>query len=89
MARDLKQVNIAEAKAKFSKLVAAAARGDAIIIAKAGTPVAMLVPLERESGRVPIKSGTYKGTMIIPPDFDAPDQDIIDMFENADPIMPR
>jgi prevent-host-death family protein len=85
----MKQFNVAEAKAKFSELVDAAARGDATIIAKSGTPVAMLVPLGYERQRAPVKFGTYKGKMVIPDDFDAPDQDIIDMFENSGPLFPR
>jgi prevent-host-death family protein len=82
----MKQLNVAEAKAKFSELVDAAARGDSTIIAKFGTPVAMLVPLAHER-RAAIKSGTYKGKMEIPADFDAPDQDIVDMFENSGPFF--
>jgi prevent-host-death family protein len=84
----VKQFNVAEAKAKFSELVDAAARGDTAIIAKSGTPVAMLVPLDHEKHRTPVKFGTYKGKMVIPDDFDAPDQDIIDMFENSGPLFP-
>ncbi len=86
--RGMKQLNVAEAKAKFSELVDAAARGDGTIIAKSGTPVAMLVPLAQEN-HPPIKFGTYKGKMEIPADFDAPDQDIIDMFENSGPLFPE
>jgi prevent-host-death family protein len=87
--RVVKQLNIAEAKAKFSELVDAAARGETTVIAKSGTPVAMLVPLDHEKRRGPVKFGTYKGKMVIPADFDAPDQDIIDMFENSGPIFPK
>jgi len=36
-----------------------------------------------------IKFGTLKGKIVIPEDFDAPDQDIIDMFENSGPLFPR
>ena len=85
----VKQFNVGEAKAKFSELVDAAARGDATVIAKSGIPVAMLVPLDYKKRRVPVKFGTYKGKMVIPGDFDAPDQDIIDMFENAGPLIPE
>ena len=53
--RGMKQLNVAEAKAKFSELVDAAARGDATIIAKSGAPVAMLVSLDHEKRRMPIK----------------------------------
>jgi prevent-host-death family protein len=84
----MQQFNLAEAKAKFSELVDAAARGDVSIIAKSGTPVAMLVPLDYEKRAAPIKFGTYKGKMVIPDDFDAPDQDIIDTFENAGQLFP-
>jgi prevent-host-death family protein len=85
--RRMQQFNVAEAKAKFSELVDAAARGDASIIAKSGTPVAMLVPLDHERP-AQIKFGTYKGKMVIPDDFDAPDQDIADAFENSAPLFP-
>lgn len=47
----------------------------------------MLVPLGYEKQRTPVKFGTYKGKMVIPDDFDAPDQDIIDMFKNSSPLL--
>jgi prevent-host-death family protein len=40
------QVNILEAKNQLSKLVKAAARGEEIVIASNGKPVAKLVPVE-------------------------------------------
>jgi prevent-host-death family protein len=77
---DMKQLNLAEAKAKFSELVDAAARGDGTIIAKSGTPVAMLVPLNREK-HAPIKFGTLKGKVWTADDFDDPlPDDVLDGF---------
>jgi prevent-host-death family protein len=38
-------MNVAEAKAKLSELLDAAAAGDDVVIARAGTPVARLVPV--------------------------------------------
>ncbi len=38
------QVNIAEAKARLFELVAAAERGEEVIIARGGRPVARIVP---------------------------------------------
>ncbi len=38
------QMNVAEAKAKLSKLVAAAERGEEVVIARGGRPVVRLVP---------------------------------------------
>ena len=62
-------VNIHEAKTHFSKLLARVVRGEEIVIAKAGQPVARLVP-ERSSPpgrRVP---GIDKGKLKISSDFD-------------------
>ena len=46
-------VNIAEAKAKLSALIEAAARGEEVIIAKAGEPVARLQSLTARPKRRP------------------------------------
>ena len=83
----MKKLNIGEAKAQFSKLVNDAARGKTTIIARGGRPVARIVPYDDKPSK--IKFGTYKGKMAIRADFDAPDQDIIDLFENSAPIFPK
>lgn len=74
-------VNVHAAKTNFSRLVDQAAAGEEIIIAKAGQPVAKLVPLTapvREKRRL----GLLAGRAVIPPDFDAPlPEEIIDTFE--------
>lgn len=44
---DCTVMNIGEAKAHFSELIDRAARGRATIIAKAGTPLAMIVPFQK------------------------------------------
>jgi prevent-host-death family protein len=76
----MKQLNLAEAKAKFSELVDAATRGDGTIVAKSGTPVAMLVPLDHEK-HAPIKFGTLKGKVWMADDFDDPlPDDVLDGF---------
>jgi len=46
-------VNIHEAKTHFSSLVRRAHDGEEILVAKAGTPYAKLVPLERAADRSP------------------------------------
>jgi len=56
----MKQLNLAEAKAKLSHLVSQAAKGKSVIIAKSGIPLAMLVPLDEEKPRR-IKLGALKG----------------------------
>src|SRR5262245_45497762 len=60
-----RQLNVGEAKALFSQLVDEAARGGRFVIAKAGTPVARIVPLEAEPHKFVF--GTLKG-MLSPED---------------------
>ncbi|EME70232.1 antitoxin of toxin-antitoxin system, phd type [Paramagnetospirillum caucaseum] len=63
-------VNLYDAKTHLSQLVERAARGEEIIIAKAGRPLARLVPLEAPGPRrVP---GALAGRVRIGGDFDAP-----------------
>ena len=63
-----KTVNLYEAKTHLSKLVEEASEGAEIIIAKAGTAKARLVPLEQpKRGRKP---GGWEGRIWISDDFD-------------------
>lgn len=63
-------VNIHEAKTHLSKLVERAAAGSEIVIAKAGKPIARLVPLAPT--RPARRLGVLKGKIKVPDDFDAP-----------------
>jgi len=74
------KVNIHEAKTQFSRLLARVESGEEIIIAKAGRPIARLVPIiERPKRRTP---GSAEGKIIISPDFDAPlPESILKAFE--------
>jgi prevent-host-death family protein len=80
----VKTVNIHEAKTHLSRLLAEVAAGQEITIAKAGKPVARLVPV-RASGRES-SMGMDRGHARIAPDFDAPlAEDLLAAFEDADP----
>lgn len=74
------QVNIHEAKTHLSKLLAQVKAGEEIIIAKAGRPIARIVPVvERPVQRL---AGSAKGKVTIAPDFDAPlPEAILEDFE--------
>jgi len=61
-------VNIHAAKTHFSRLVERAAAGEEIVIARAGRPLARLVPLSPARRR----PGLLKGRIRIAADFDAP-----------------
>jgi len=73
------QVNIHEAKTKLSALLRRVADGEEIIIARAGKPLARLVPLRRRSSRV---LGIDDGRFEIPASFDAPlPESVLEDFE--------
>ena len=63
-------VNIHEAKTHLSRLLEQVANGDEVIIAKAGKPVARLVPLDAAPKKR--RLGLLKGKLQVPDDFDAP-----------------
>lgn len=76
----MRTVNIHAAKTQFSRLVEAAAEGEEIVIAKAGKPVARLMPLADRRGKR--RLGALAGKLRVPADFDAPLPDeILDTFE--------
>jgi len=62
--------NLYEAKTSLSHLVDRAAAGEEIVIAKAGVPLAKLIPLSRP--KRPRKPGGWKGKMRIAKNFDEP-----------------
>jgi prevent-host-death family protein len=74
--------NIHDAKTNLSRLLERAAAGEEIIIAKAGKPVARLVPYEQDG--LPRKPGLWKGKVKIASDFDALPESIRTAFQGAD-----
>ncbi|WP_353476827.1 type II toxin-antitoxin system prevent-host-death family antitoxin (plasmid) [Salipiger sp. H15] len=61
------QMDIAEAKAKLSQLVAAAERGEEVVLARAGQPVVRLVPAVPARPR--FRFGVAAGEVKHVPDF--------------------
>jgi prevent-host-death family protein len=77
----MRTVNMHEAKTHFSKLVDSVMKGNEIIIAMAGKPVAKLIPIEKKPKRRP---GALKGKIKITKDFDDPlPEDILSDFEDS------
>jgi prevent-host-death family protein len=62
-------VNIHDAKTQFSRLLKRVAAGQEIVIARAGEPVARLVPFRQPETR---DLGMDAGRVVIAADFDAP-----------------
>ncbi|WP_174273372.1 type II toxin-antitoxin system Phd/YefM family antitoxin [Sphingomonas bacterium] len=83
----LPYVNVHDAKTNFSRLLERAQRGEEIVIAKAGKPVAKLVPITVEaSGQhlPPRQPGRYKGLLGDIPDsvwFDPLPDDELEAWE--------
>ena len=64
------QVNIHEAKTNLSKLLQRVMNGEEVVIAKAGRPIARLLPYNLQpEKRTP---GNDAGKIVIEPNFDEP-----------------
>ena len=71
--------NLSEARSDLSKLVDRAAAGEEIVIAKAGKPMARLVPVEKPPFRRQL--GGWEGKVWIADDFDDPlPDDLLGLF---------
>lgn len=72
-------VNVHEAKTHLSRLLERVAAGEEVTIAKAGKPVATLVPVHAVERR---RLGFDEGRMVIPDDFNEPlPDDVLTAFE--------
>lgn len=72
------EVNIHQAKTHLSKLLERVALGEEVVIAKAGTPVAKLVPVSTKSRKRVL--GSARGDFLVPDNFNEPDPEIERMF---------
>ena len=74
-------VNVHDAKTHLSRLLERAESGEEIVIARAGKPVARLVPYGPE--RPKRVFGRLRGQVVIHGDFDADDDAIAREFEES------
>jgi prevent-host-death family protein len=85
----MKTVNIHEAKTHLSRLLEGVGQGESFIIAKAGKPVAKVVPF---SEKPPQRIGFMEGQFTVPDDIDTPfKKEIEEMFyggELPDTVRP-
>lgn len=70
--------NIHQAKTNLSKLIEKTQKGEEVIIAKAGKPVAKLTAYKEELK--PRKLGLWKGKVWVSDDFDDEDEEINKLF---------
>lgn len=74
----MKTVNIHRAKTELSRLLADVERGEEVTIARAGKPVARLVPVAKRGSRA---FGADRGRVWIAPDFDRLPDDVLADFD--------
>lgn len=80
----MRTVDIHEAKTNLSRLVDAAARGETIVIAKAGKPLVKMTAIDAPVRLCP-RLGFYKGPFSAPNDFVTLDaEEIADLFDGRD-----
>lgn len=65
------QVNVHEAKTRLSRLLVQVEAGQEVVIARAGVPIARLVPCHGRSGGL-APPGAMAGAIQMADDFDAP-----------------
>ncbi|MDZ7851988.1 MAG: type II toxin-antitoxin system Phd/YefM family antitoxin [Halomonas sp.] len=70
-------INIHEAKTHLSRLLARAAQGETVLIAKAGQPIAKLTPIDAPPVGKKHRLGFLAGAFEIPDDFDTMGGDTI------------
>ncbi len=76
------QVNMLEAKNALSRLVAAAERGEDVILARDGKPVAKIVRYQSPKVKPP---GAWKGKVKVSPKWDCPETnaEVAALFEES------
>ncbi len=70
MSSEAVHYNMHDAKTHLSRIIERVERGEEVIIDRAGTPVARVVPLERRTNRTAI--GSLAGQVDLSGDWDSP-----------------
>ncbi len=73
-------VNIQDAKTQLSRLLEQVQAGEDVVIAKAGTPIARLVPYAPQKRKI-APPGAMEGQIWIADDFDAPMDELFDCLK--------
>jgi prevent-host-death family protein len=74
--------NLADMDSRLAELIEAALRGEEVVIARDGVPVAKLVPVGSRRRREP---GRFEGEIVeLDPDWWKPDDELTRLFEDGD-----
>lgn len=78
----MEMFNIHEAKTKLSQLIEMVEGGQEIVIARAGRPMARLVPFVKTAAKR--QGGAWRGQVRVADDFDDTPEGLIKSFEGED-----
>ena len=78
------RVNMHQAKSQLSRLARLVREGEDVVICKSGRPWVRLTPYREPVERR--QPGGLEGQIVIGPDFDAEDDEIIAAFEDRGPF---
>lgn len=84
----MRVTNISEAKASLSKLIEKVLQGEEVVIAKAGKPVARLVPFDEDKTPRDLSLGLWEGQVWMADDFDELPDDMLKAFTGEDHVEP-
>jgi prevent-host-death family protein len=76
----MRTINVHEAKTHLSRLLESVSVGESFIIAKAGKPVAKLVPLDAAPENQKQRLGFLEGEFSVPDDFNEMGKDVIEQL---------
>ncbi len=83
------QINVHEAKTKLSALIASVENGDEVILARAGKPVARIVPYVKKRGGMALGLASHAVLSIPAMDvLDSMDREVEGMFYDVAEVMP-
>jgi len=83
----MRSVNVHEAKTQLSRLLERVESGERVVIARAGVPVAVLVPYQEVARERSL--GLFPGEARMAPDFDLLPDDVAAAFEGEETKHPR
>lgn len=80
----METVNVHEAKTQLSRLLSRVEKGEEIVIANRGVPIAKLVPLQPKKTRLE-SLGRDRGRYVVPTGFNDPlPEDLLGAFEGEE-----
>ena len=79
----MRTVDIGDAKKRLSQLIDQVAKGEPLVITKAGNPLVMISPLDSPTSKRTQRLGFLAGQFQVPDDFDRMGTEIKRRFNNA------